>query len=113
MRPRLTGGLGTILALALAAAARAQAPLPTLKPGAGQQTVQALCTRCHAIGLVIARPHTADEWDEIIGKMLDKGMVASDDQLDEVAAYLAKNYGPSSTQGAASSAAARPSKSQR
>lgn len=102
MQSRLKGSLGAILALGLGGAAVAQAPQPTLQPGAGQQTTQALCTRCHAIGLVIARPHTADEWDEIIGKMVDKGMLASDDQLDEVAAYLAKNYGPPSTQAPAS-----------
>lgn len=113
MHARLTGGLGTILALVLAGVAVAQAPLPTLKPGDGRETVQALCTRCHAIGLAIARPHTADEWDEIIGKMIDKGMLATDDQLDEVAAYLTKYYGPSSTHGDASSPAAGPPKSQR
>ena len=42
MHARLTGGLGTILALVLAGVAVAQAPLPTLKPGDGRETVQAL-----------------------------------------------------------------------
>jgi mono/diheme cytochrome c family protein len=87
----------------LGATAWAQAPVPALKPGPGQQTVQAVCTRCHTVGIVIARPHTAEEWDDIIGKMVNKGMVATDEQLDEIAAYLAKNYGSPASHDAASS----------
>jgi len=94
MHGRLTRGLGVIMAIAAAGAAWAQGPSPALKPGEGAQTVQAVCTRCHTIGVVIAHPHGADEWNDIIGKMIDKGLVASDDQLDQIAAYLAKNYAP-------------------
>ena len=103
MRMKLAWSLGLLLALGAVGAAWTQTALPTLRPGAGQLTVQAICTRCHTIGIVIARPHTADEWDEIIGRMIDKGMIATDDQLDEVAAYLAKNYAPPARQGDATS----------
>lgn len=90
MRSGFWIGVSALAVLGVAGVAFAQAP--SLKPGEGQQTVQTVCTRCHTIGMVIARPHTPDEWNAIIGKMIDKGMMASDDQLDQIATYLAKNY---------------------
>ena len=92
MRSGFRIGLGALAAFAGGVAATAQAP--GLAPGEGLQTVQTLCSSCHTLGVVTAHAHTAQEWDEIIGKMLDKGMLASDQQLDEIAANLAKNYAP-------------------
>ena len=92
MRSGFIIGVGAVAAFAVGGSAIAQAPV--LAPGDGQQTVQTVCTSCHTIGIVTAHPHTTEEWDEIIGKMIDKGMLASDQQLDEIAAYLSKNYAP-------------------
>ena len=103
MRSGFIIGVGAVAAFALGGSAIAQAP--ALAPGDGQETVQMVCTSCHTIGIVTAHPHTAEEWDEIIGKMIDKGMLASDQQLDEIAAYLAKNYAPPASPPATAGAA--------
>lgn len=104
------GGLMAVAALSAGGAALAQG---ALKPGAGQATVQRLCATCHTLDNVTRRPHTADEWDAILGRMIDKGLIATDGQLDEVAAYLTRNYGPGAPKAVAAGPARAPAKTTR
>ncbi|MBN9464009.1 hypothetical protein [Brevundimonas sp.] len=71
-------------------------PAPTggLPPGAGRDTVQRVCTSCHAIGMVTAKGRTPDGWSEIIGRMMGLGLEASDEDLQTVHAYLSRNLPP-------------------
>ncbi|WP_421934441.1 c-type cytochrome [Phenylobacterium sp.] len=103
-------GLLAAVAISAGGAARAQG---ALKPGAGQATVQRLCATCHTLDNVTRRPHTADEWDAILGRMIDKGLIATDGQLDDVAAYLTKNYGPGAPRAVAAAPAGAPAKKTR
>lgn len=64
----------------------------TLKPGAGAATVMRACTSCHTINMVTDKPRSDAEWGDILGRMMDKGLVASEDQLDEIYAYLTSHY---------------------
>jgi hypothetical protein len=43
--------------------------------------------------MVTAKRHTADEWDEIIAKMVDHGARATEAEQDEILAYLVRFYG--------------------
>jgi competence protein ComEA len=52
------------------------------------------CAVCHPPEIVIAKRHTADEWDEIIAKMVDPGAVATDAEQEQILLYLAKFFGP-------------------
>jgi hypothetical protein len=53
-----------------------------------------VCTPCHAPEQVTAKHHTADEWDVIIGRMIDRGAQANDAEQDRILAHLVRFYGP-------------------
>lgn len=61
---------------------------------AGRATVQRVCSSCHSIGLVIAKGRSEDGWSEVIGRMMDNGLQASDDDLQTVHAYLSREFPP-------------------
>jgi cytochrome c5 len=65
-----------------------------LPAGPGRDTVQRVCTSCHAIGMVTAKGRTADGWSEIIGRMIGLGLEASDEDLQTVHAYLSRELPP-------------------
>jgi len=65
-----------------------------LPAGPGRETVQRVCTSCHAIGMVTAKGRTADGWSEIIGRMIGLGLEASDEDLQTVHAYLTRELPP-------------------
>jgi DNA uptake protein ComE-like DNA-binding protein len=58
---------------------------------ADAKAVAAVCTACHSSAqfLTAARPYL--RWEQTMQDMLDRGAVASDDQLDHVLSYLVKN----------------------
>lgn len=66
----------------------------SLPAGPGRDVTQRLCSNCHAIDVVIARRRTADDWSSIVNQMVNLGLVASDDELDAVEAYLSQHVAP-------------------
>jgi hypothetical protein len=52
------------------------------------------CAACHAPEAVVAKRHTADEWDAIIVKMVDRGAVASEEEQQRILEYLVRFFGP-------------------
>lgn len=65
-----------------------------LPAGPGRETVERVCSSCHAIGLVTAKGRTEDGWAEVIGRMIGHGLEASDDDLQTVHAYLSRELPP-------------------
>jgi hypothetical protein len=65
-----------------------------LPAGPGRDTVQRVCTGCHAIGMVTATGRTPDGWEEIIGRMVNLGLEASDDDLQTIHQYLSRELPP-------------------
>jgi virginiamycin B lyase len=60
-----------------------------LPDGPGKDTVQAQCTKCHALGLIPrAGGYTRQGWEELFSTMVS----LPKDQSAEVAEYLAKNF---------------------
>jgi len=58
---------------------------------ADARAVAQVCTACHSSAqfLTAARPYL--RWEQTMQDMLDRGAVATDDQLDHILSYLVKN----------------------
>ena len=53
------------------------------------RSLQAVCaSQCHGIQIVMDTPMSYDAWHETVQKMLDRGAVATDDQLQDIMDYL-------------------------
>lgn len=66
----------------------------TLPDGDGKAVVQRDCSQCHSLETVTRARLTRKQWEARIDEMIAKGAKLSDDDIDVVAAYLAKNFGP-------------------
>lgn len=92
----LAGGLGAMTRAPQEApsspplAAAAPSALPD---GAGREMTQRVCGQCHSVGMFATQRHTQDEWNQVISRMMAKGMTASEDDLYEISDYLAENLG--------------------
>jgi hypothetical protein len=86
----------TLIASLTAAAPPGQsaAGKAVLPEGKYRELVVRTCAVCHAIDEVVAKRRTADQWDELIGKMLDRGAQATDAEQAQILEYLTKNFGP-------------------
>lgn len=82
---------GLILTALFAAPAVSQQAFQ-LRPGPGSEVVQSVCSGCHTIDLAVGHNRTPEEWNGIIGRMIDLGLTASEDQLDQIAIYLSEQY---------------------
>ena len=81
-----------LAALAAAGAALAQgSPAPTFAQDPSMVAlVQQDCVGCHAIETVTGKGRTPEEWQEVIDRMVDHGMNASEVDLAQIKTYLAK-----------------------
>jgi len=98
-------GLAAVLLWAVAGQSQAQAPSDGLPEAPGKAVVVAGCSTCHSVTEVMTKRRTADEWDEVVGKMIDRGANLTDDQQDKIIAYLAANFGPAPPAAAAAAPA--------
>lgn len=85
--PRDTDGM----LLRLEPAADAHSAAGSLPDAPGRKLVEASCTRCHGLDLVLDRTRTADEWAQIMNVMIGNGMELTDAQYRSVLAYLNRN----------------------
>jgi competence ComEA-like helix-hairpin-helix protein len=71
----------------------------TLPDGPGKEIVIKKCLPCHNVRVTTARrgSGSADEWEQVVDKMVSQGAELSDDEIDLVVQYLSINYGPNST----------------
>ena len=72
-----------------ASAAGVDAYLPE---GPGKTEVMQVCTRCHGVNL-LAQRRSADEWSQVMGRMIGNGALMDDEQYSVVLAYLNKHLG--------------------
>jgi hypothetical protein len=68
-------------------------PPKTLPQAPEHDLVAHACTGCHVPEVITARRHTAEEWDDIVAKMVDHGAQVSEAQQDQILAYLVRFYG--------------------
>lgn len=64
-----------------------------LPDGPGKDVVLKLCRDCHDLDTVTVENRTKEGWKKTVTKMLERGAEGTDEQLDAVIAYLAKNFG--------------------
>ena len=76
--------------LSLASAAGAQ----DLPPGAGHEMVQTACTTCHGADVIVSQRRSADEWKDVVSRMVGNGAPLADDQFAVVVKYLSDTLGP-------------------
>jgi hypothetical protein len=55
------------------------------------KAVAAVCTACHSSAQFLTAPRPYLRWEQTMQDMLDRGAVATDDQLDHILSYLVKN----------------------
>ncbi len=66
-------------------------PLPD---GAGKTILLNTCTLCHDLGRVRRQGGTRDDWNDILGAMLNEGAMLSEQDYPVLLAYLARNFRP-------------------
>ena len=67
---------------------------PVLPDGPGKQVVEGACQKCHAPNVIAAKRKTKDAWVETVVKMRGLGAEVFDDDVDPIATYLARHFGP-------------------
>ena len=65
-----------------------------LPEGEGKDLVADVCSRCHGLGNTTNSRFTKEEWRNVA---LDMDVPLSDAELDTLAEYLGKNFGPESS----------------
>jgi competence ComEA-like helix-hairpin-helix protein len=73
----------------------------TLPPGEGQAIVQQKCSSCHALKVVTGKKASRQQWSTIVDRMITRGADVSEDDIDTLLDYLAKNFGPAPGQAGA------------
>jgi competence protein ComEA len=86
-------GAGTILAL-LISRASGQAKFPD---GPGKDAVLKVCGQCHAADILLGVGKSRDGWAATVDDMVAKGASGSDEELQDIVAYLSKNFGKSTS----------------
>jgi mono/diheme cytochrome c family protein len=81
------------MTMATASAAPPDAATSALPEGPYRALVLRTCALCHSIDLVVAQRRTEEQWDQLIGVMVDRGARATDDEQAQILEYLVKNFG--------------------
>ena len=92
--------MATIGAAASTSSAQGETALPE---GAGRDTMLRVCSTCHAPQVVAQQRLTAEGWKELVETMANNGAVATEAELAEVTAYLARSFPPGDQPAAAGS----------
>jgi competence protein ComEA len=64
----------------------------TLPDSPGKAVVEKMCTPCHGLENVIRARMTKDRWGSVVDDMVSRGATGTDDEIDQVIAYLATNF---------------------
>lgn len=62
--------------------------------GPGKAATVRVCGKCHSPEQAASLRQDRDAWEDTVSKMVKLGATGSDDDLDAVLNYLAKNFGP-------------------
>jgi Quinohemoprotein amine dehydrogenase A, alpha subunit, haem binding len=83
-----------VFGIAAGGLAAAASPNDVLPEAPGKEIVVRACTSCHQAPQIVAKRHTPEEWDELVGKMIARGAAVDDAEEDVVINYLTKYFGP-------------------
>lgn len=86
----------TLTLFALALTANAAGETNNLLPeGAEREVLVRVCSSCHPVEQIVIQRRTADEWDQVIAVMLDRGAVATAEEQAAIRDYLSRHFGVS------------------
>jgi quinoprotein glucose dehydrogenase len=71
-----------------------------LPPGPGRDITLKVCSRCHAPAVLSAQRLDEQGWSDLVQIMIGKGAVATDNEAESIAGYLARSFpkdGPAAT----------------
>jgi cytochrome c5 len=71
----------------------ANAKAIALPVGAGKELVETRCTACHDLERVAAVKRHQSEWPALVANMVGRGAMATADEAQTIASYLAANFG--------------------
>ena len=102
-RAMASRSLFTLIVISIAAAVLApvtSAQLPAAQPpsqsrfpaGPGRDALFKVCSNCHGPESVLGQLKTHDEWSKTLDEMANNGAQGSDEEWDQILAYLDKNY---------------------
>jgi hypothetical protein len=66
----------------------------SLPPGEGRDILIKTCSGCHLLSVVTTQRKSESDWTDTVIEMRNRGASASDDDLEKIVGYLAKNFGP-------------------
>jgi competence protein ComEA len=66
---------------------------PPLPPGKGKEIVERMCSSCHALKVVTSKRASPAQWSQLVDQMVSRGAEGTDEEVETVVEYLAKNFG--------------------
>jgi competence ComEA-like helix-hairpin-helix protein len=84
-----------IVLAVLAAGAWAQTETK-LPEGEGKKLVQDICSKCHDLDAVVHLHNSKETWNKVVDEMVGRGAEGTDQELETIVDYLAKNFGKDS-----------------
>jgi len=87
------GFIVAVFSALLAVAATSAGNNATLPDAPARDLVARVCANCHALERVVDQRRSAEEWDRIIGVMVDRGAKASDEEQTQIRDYLVEHFG--------------------
>jgi quinoprotein glucose dehydrogenase len=67
-------------------------PESLFPPGPGRDVMLRVCSGCHSPNLSASRRMDAKGWNDLVQVMASRGAAATDEEFDEISAYLAKSF---------------------
>jgi competence ComEA-like helix-hairpin-helix protein len=64
-----------------------------LPEGKGKDLLQRMCTNCHGLEQVTALRYSKKYWGSVVDDMVSRGAEGSDEDINTVISYLARNFG--------------------
>ena len=64
-----------------------------LPEGPGKKQLLTVCTKCHDLEGFMHTRNTKQRWESVVDEMVSRGAEGSDEDLDLIVEYLAKNFG--------------------
>ena len=63
-----------------------------LPAGPGREVTARVCSGCHSLSLTANERLSAQGWHDLVRLMAARGAVATDEELNEITAYLARSF---------------------
>ena len=60
--------------------------------GSGKAELLRVCTTCHDSQRILTTRYTRAQWTENVARMANRGLLASDDELELILEYLVQNF---------------------